>query len=230
MRIGILGTGMLAEALGGRWVRAGNDIVVGGRTPGKARALAQRLDDAERGTTSGGTVHAATPREVVIGSDAVLLAVSWDGVADILRAAGAGDGAIAGTPLIDPTNAVEHGVGVLLTAPGSSGAAHIAALAPGAHVVKAFHLLPAEQWHEMDRPHTAITVALCGDDPGALQVVERLVRDAGATPAMMGPLTRARQLEEAAGFVIGLAFTGIDPQSAVPRLPADATRTPKATT
>ena len=60
------------------------------------------------------------------------------------------------------------------------------------------------------------TVAMCGDDPAALRTVGQLVRDVGGVPAVLGSLDRARQLEEVAGFVIGLAFAGADPRFAVP--------------
>ncbi|MEV5412894.1 NAD(P)-binding domain-containing protein [Thermopolyspora sp. NPDC052614] len=212
MRIGILGTGNLAAALGEGWARAGHEVVVGGRSPDRAQGLAERL---------GRGVRAASPREVVAGRDAVLLAVSWEGVEEMLRSAGADEGLLAGVPLIDPTNAVEHGVGVLLTGPGESFAGRIARLAPGAHVVKAFHLFPAGQWTGSGGGDgAAVTVAMCGDDPAALEVVGELVRDVGGVPAVLGGLDRARQVEEAAGFVIGLAFGGHDPNSAIPRVPS----------
>lgn len=201
MRIGILGTGTLAAALGTAWVRAGHDVTIGGRSPTKAQALAHRLG-----------ARAGTVRDAVAECAAVLLAVPWYAVADVLHSAGSLDG----TVLIDPTNAVEHGVGVLLTGPGGSGAQRIAALAPGAHVVKAFHLHPAGHWAS---PGDAVmTVAMCGDDPAALRIAGELVRAAGGVPAVLGSLSRARQLEEVAGFVIGLAFRGVDPNSAIPRL------------
>jgi hypothetical protein len=63
-----------------------------------------------------------------------------------------------------------------------------------------------------------VTVAICGDDPDALRVTSRLVRDVGAVPVVLGSLARARQLEEVAGFVIGLAFGGTDPSSAIPNV------------
>ncbi|WP_435592334.1 NADPH-dependent F420 reductase [Nocardia sp. bgisy118] len=215
MRIGILGTGTLAAALGGCWTRAGHHVTVAGRSQDKARTLAARL---------GGGARATTVREAVAGADAVLLAVAWDGVADILRSAESATGTLAGTTLIDPTNAVDHGVGVLSTPPGGSGAQRVAELAPGAHVVKAFHLFPAEQWGEL--PGHPVTVAICGDHPNALRVTETLVRDAGAEAAVLGGLDRARQLEEAAGFVIALAFKGFDPRAAVPHVPAGARAVP----
>lgn len=137
----------------------------------------------------------------------------------MLRAAGAARGSLAGTPLIDPTNAVDHGVGELLPADGRAAAEHIAGWAPGAHVVKGFHLFAADQWSPGREP---VTVALAGDDEGALRTVADLVRDAGGRPVVFGPLRRARQLEEVAGFVIGLVFAGVDPSSAVPRVPVSA--------
>jgi 8-hydroxy-5-deazaflavin:NADPH oxidoreductase len=211
MRIGILGTGMLAAALGAGWVRAGHEVAIGGRSHEKAHTLADRL---------GGRTHAVAPADAVKERDAVLLAVRWEGVEDVLGSAGAPIGSLSGTPLLDPSNAVEHGVGVLVHAD-SSAAHRIAELARGAHVVKAFHLFPAETW---TRPRAVgeapVTVAMCGDDPRALRITSELVRDVGGQPALLGPLSRVRQLEEVAGFVIGLAFGGVDPNSAIPRVPA----------
>ncbi|OLF16180.1 NADPH-dependent F420 reductase [Actinophytocola xanthii] len=210
MRIGILGTGTLAAGLGTVWTRAGHEVLVGGRSAERAAAAAARM---------GGPARAVTPAEAVDGRDAVLVAVTWPAARDILHTAGADTGSLAGVPLVDPTNAVEHGVGELLTADGLSAAEHLAGWAPGAHVVKAFHLFPATRWGEDGEP---VTVPLAGDDENALRVTAELVRDAGARPAVLGPLRRARQLEEVAGFVIGLAFSGVDPNAAIPRLPTPA--------
>ncbi|MFS8200962.1 NADPH-dependent F420 reductase [Streptomyces sp. CWNU-52B] len=210
MRIGILGTGTLAAALGAGWVRAGHEVAVGGRSRAGAVRLAGRLG---RGAVG------LAPREAAAGRDAVLLAVAWDGVEDMLRLAGEGDGVLDGTPLIDPTNAVAHGVGALLIDDGASMARRIAGLAPGARVVKAFHLFPAGQWTRPPGDEgSRVTVAMCGDDAAALGTVGELVRDVGAVPATVGTLDRVRQLEEVAGFVIGLAFAGVDPGAAVPHV------------
>lgn len=203
MRITILGTGMMAEALGGRWVRAGHTVTVAGRAPGRAAQLAARLGAGARALG-----------DAVAGAEAVLLAVPFDAVTDALTAAGAAAGAMAGVPLLDPTNALEHATGVLTLPPAASAAQLIAAHAPGAHVVKAFHLFPAGQW--TDPSCSTVTVPLCGDHPDALATAATLVRDLGAIPAVFGGLERARQLEEAAGFAIRLAFAGVDPRTAVP--------------
>lgn len=201
MDIGIIGTGTLATALGSAWSGAGHDLRVAGRDRGKADVLADRL---------GG--RAVPLPEVGDGADAVLLAVLWSGVEDAVRAAAP---SLVGVPLVDPTNPVEHGVGVLLSE--TSVAEQVAGWAPGSHVVKGLHLFASDQWAE---PGAApVTVALAGDDRDALAVVSSLVRDLGAEPAVLGGLARARQLEEVAGFVIGLAFSGHDPRAAVPHVP-----------
>jgi predicted dinucleotide-binding enzyme len=210
VKIGILGTGTLATALGTVWAKAGHEVVIAGRSPAKAAALAEQI---------GGGVRSVSPLEAVRGSEAVLLAVSWSGVEEMLTSAGAKEGSFEGITLIDPSNAVQHGVGVLLTEPGRSAAEQIAVLAPGAHVVKAFHLFAAGQWLTTGDDDAPVTVVICGDDPAALEMVSALVLDVGARPAVLGSLQRARQLEEVAGFVIGLAFTGTDPRSAIPHVP-----------
>ena len=195
MRIGILGTGTLARGLAQAWTE--HDLVIAGRTAQKAKALAAEV-----------CARAADPPDAARDVDAVLLAVTWDGVDDMLRLAAPPPG----TTLVDPVNAVEHGVGVLLAR--TSAAEHIAAAAPGTHVVKAFHLFPAAQWTS----GSSVTVPICGDDEQSLAKVGELVEATGSRPVVVGGLARARQLEEVAGFVIGLAFGGVDPQSAVPRV------------
>ena len=202
MQIGIIGTGNMARALGGGWVTAGHQVRIAGRDAGRTAAAAQAIG-----------ASATAPDVLADGCDAVLLAVLWTGVQDALAMVGPG---LAGLPLIDPTNAVEHGVGEVLVE--TSAAEQIAAWAPGGHVVKAFNLYPANQW-PADPAAPRATVPLAGDDPGALDTVATLVRDVGGVPVVFGGLARARQLEEAAGFVIGLAFAGTDPRSAVPHVP-----------
>ncbi|WP_210743522.1 NADPH-dependent F420 reductase [Nocardia cerradoensis] len=240
IRITILGTGTLAEALGRRWAHAGHEITVSGRSVEKAQQLAQRLGAGARAVPLAEIAavpadghfapdaEAATDTATAAGdtgtADAVLLAVAYTGVEEILRAVGAPGGALSGLTVIDATNAIDHGVGVLRVPPGTSHAQRVGELAPGAQVVKAFHLFPSEQWAAAESADTGTThlppsVTICGDDPAALRTTEQLVRDVGAVPVVLGGLDRARQLEEAAGFVISLAFSGVDPSRAVPAMP-----------
>jgi predicted dinucleotide-binding enzyme len=61
-------------------------------------------------------------------------------------------------------------------------------------------------------------VAICGDDPDALVTVAGLVEDLGGVAAAVGDLSAARQLEEAAGFVVRVVGLGRNPRSAVPHV------------
>lgn len=207
MRIGILGTGTMASALAEAWSRSGHHILVGGRSTGKAQAVAERLGDA---------VEAAAPLKVVEASDAVFMAVAWEGIDDVLALAGAGEGSFAGKTVVDCTNAVDYASGMLKPKVGSA-AEHIAELAVGAHVVKALHLFAGTSWLSPavdGQPKR--TVAMCGDDSAALGIASELIRDLGAVPAVIGGLDHARQLEDVAGFVIRLVAVGCNPITAVP--------------
>jgi predicted dinucleotide-binding enzyme len=178
-------------------------VVVGGRSRRKAEGLADRLGPRARG---------GSLPDAIVGVDAVLLAITWTGVDDVLQMIGASQGSLAGTTVIDPTNPVEHGVGEHLL-PGGSVTQVISSSAPGAVVVKAFNLHPAQTW---TAPAVGVTVPYATDGEDAGPVVTELIRGLGATAHQFGGLDRARQLEELAGAVIALAAAGIDPRSVVP--------------
>ncbi|MFE1318394.1 NADPH-dependent F420 reductase [Kitasatospora phosalacinea] len=207
MRIGILGTGTMASALAEAWAGRGHRVLVGGRSAERARAIAERL---------GGAVRAVDPAEVAEEGDAVVVAVAWEGLGEVLALAGAGAGSLAGKAVLDCTNAVDYADGLLKPSTGSA-VQRVAELAPGSHVVKALHLFAGAGWLQpapADQP--VRTVAMCGDDPAALDTAAALVRDLGGVPAVIGGLEHARQLEDVAGFVMRLVATGHDPATAVP--------------
>jgi 8-hydroxy-5-deazaflavin:NADPH oxidoreductase len=189
MQIGILGAGNMADALGAHWVRAGHEVTVSSRTAGRARALAGRI-----GARAGTWAQAAQ-------ADVVLLAISAEGVPDVL---GAVD--LRGKVLIDCTNAVVQGEWTLAT---PEMAMEVARLS-GARVVKAFNLCPDETWRA-----GSVAVPVCGDDPAAVEAVKRLVVAAGCRPVEAGGLERAALLEATAVFVIGMAMGGTDPRLAL---------------
>ncbi|USQ83770.1 NAD(P)-binding domain-containing protein [Streptomyces phaeoluteigriseus] len=192
MRIGILGSGQMADALGTQWRRAGHEVRTGGR--------------------SGGLREAAE-----FGTDAVLLALPYAAVAEVVGGLGE---ALRARALIDCTNPVGAGFR-LLTAGGPAGAERIAAAAPDAHVVKAFNLCHVDVWRLTPpvfdgRP---LAVPLCGDDPAALDVVRQLVRDLGCEPLNAGGLDRAGLVEATAALLIGLwVGEGADAQAIAPPL------------
>ncbi|SEB34023.1 hypothetical protein SAMN04489727_0896 [Amycolatopsis tolypomycina] len=185
MRIGIFGTGGMADALGTQWAR--HDLMVSGRSD--PAPLAERL-----GAATG------TWRETAAFADVLLLAVPAVAIGEVLAEAGP----LAGKVLVDCTND-----------PGLTGAPVASRIATDAHVVKAFNLAHVDVWRMTPpafdgRP---LSVPLCGDDPAALEAVSTLVRDIGAKPVHAGGLDRAALLEATAAFAIGLWFAGEDAQA-----------------
>src|SRR4029079_3810133 len=80
MRIGILGSGLMGGKLGTILARAGHEVVFSyARSERKLKALAR---DAT------GQARAGTPREAAREADAVLLAVLWSRVDDVLKQTG----------------------------------------------------------------------------------------------------------------------------------------------
>ena len=80
MRVGILGSGLMGGKLGTIFARAGHEVVFSyARSARKLKMLAR---DAK------GKARAGTPREAVQEADAVLLAVHWSRIKDVLNQTG----------------------------------------------------------------------------------------------------------------------------------------------
>ncbi|GAA2028413.1 NADPH-dependent F420 reductase [Catenulispora yoronensis] len=203
--IGILGTGGFAVAMGRAWAAVGHAIVVTGRDPGRAGDAAQKIGPAARAVDVGDFARSV---------DVVVIAVAWEGLETAIGLVGGPRGALAGRTVLDCT------VPVLRTGPhkmeSGSAAEMVARLAAGAHVVKALHLFAGASWPYTGAPQAAPVVAVCGDEPSALETAAQLVADLGAHTAVVGGLDSARQAEETAGFVLRVVGAGRNPRFAVP--------------
>jgi predicted dinucleotide-binding enzyme len=78
----------------------------------------------------------------------------------------------------------------------ASGAEEVAALAPGARVVKAFNTLGAETLLAPQFGPLNASTFVCGDDAAAKQVVMRLAANIGLDPVDAGPLANAGLTEQ----------------------------------
>ncbi|MEQ4719236.1 NAD(P)-binding domain-containing protein [Nonomuraea sp. B19D2] len=206
MRIGILGAGGMADALGTQWARAGHEVMISGRdVPVSAARAAGMTAQAQ-----GAVVRAGSWAEAAEFGEVVMVAVRQAGLAAVLRSAGT---ALRGKPVIDVANAEGPG--------GYDPARPIAPMIrelTGGHVVKAFNLCHVDVWR-MTPPvfdGRPLAVPLCGDDPAALAAVRTLVADLGCTPVDGGGFERAPLLEATATFMIGLWFGGADAQAVLP--------------
>jgi predicted dinucleotide-binding enzyme len=199
MRVGILGSGLMGGKLGTIFARAGHEVVFSYvRSEQNLKVLAR---DAK------GKARAGTPREAAQGADAVLLAVHWSRIKDVLNQTGDLSGKVIVTcslPMNDDNTE-------LVVAHTSSGAEELAKMIPKARVVAAFNTVPSEVLfgvYESKRKASRPSLVYCGDDESGKGVAAELIRDVGFDPVDAGPLPIARYTEPFALLVAQLAYEG----------------------
>jgi 8-hydroxy-5-deazaflavin:NADPH oxidoreductase len=153
--------------------------------------LAQLWREAGHDVHAGGRDSVA---EVAAHGEVVLLAVPADAVDTVLHAAGSLDGKV----LIDATND--------LAGQWPSLAAHVAELAPGAKVVKAFNAFFASLFETAAQLTPPANLVFCGDDEDAKRTVAGLIRDIGLEPVDVGGLDQAGNVEAFARMNVNLGF------------------------
>ena len=200
MRIGILGSGLMGGKLGTIFARAGHDVVFSyARTKGKLERLAR---------DAGGRARAGSPAEAAKDADALLLAVHWSRVDDVVKKAGDLSGKVIVSCSM-PMNANDTGLVIAQT---SSGAEALAKKVRKAKVVSAFGTVPSEVLFDVfkrkRRTRRRASLLYCGDDKKAKKVAARLIRDVGFEPVDAGPLRIARYLEPFTLAIAQLAYEG----------------------
>ncbi|MEI4488886.1 NAD(P)-binding domain-containing protein [Frigidibacter sp. MR17.14] len=196
MRIAVLGSGRMGGTLGGLWADLGHEVTFAySRSPAR---LARRA--AAHGA------RAASVAEAVAGADAVLLAVHWSRIDDVLAQAGTLDGKLVlncCVPLDDRDETL-----VLGTV--TSGAETLARLRPGARWVSCFNTTPSEVlpvvFATRDRTGSRPQVLTCADDSKAEALAQPLVRELGFEPVSAGSLRAARFIEPFAMVTAILAY------------------------
>ena len=199
MRVGILGSGLMGAKLGTIWARAGHEVVFSyARTEQKLQKLAR---DAK------GKARAGTPREAAQQADALLLAVHWSRVEDVLQQAGDLSGKVIVTCSL-PMNADDTDLVIAHT---SSGAEELAKKIRKARVVSAFGTVPSEVLFgvfEARRKANKPSLVYCGDDASGKKIAAQLIRDVGFDPVDAGPLRIARYTEPFTLLIARLAYEG----------------------
>jgi 8-hydroxy-5-deazaflavin:NADPH oxidoreductase len=197
MRIGILGSGLMGAKLGTIFARAGHDVVFSyARSESKLKRLAREAQ---------GNARAGTPVDAARDADALLLAVHWSRVDDVLKQAGD----VSGKVIVTCSLPMSLNDGGLVIAHTSSGAEALAKKVPRARVVSAFGTVPSEvlfDVFEARRKTRRPSLVYCGDDQGAKDLTATLIRDSGFDPVDAGPLRIARYLEPFTLLVGQLAY------------------------
>jgi predicted dinucleotide-binding enzyme len=185
LRIGIIGSGQIGGAVGKRWAEAGHQILFSSRNPEELAPLV-----AEAGTNT----RAGTVAEAVAFGDVILIAVPYGALPQVGADHAAG---MRGKIVIDCANpradrdgpmaddAIARGTGVAS-----------AEYFPGTRLVRAFNAVSFTMVeNEHHRAGERIGIPVAGDDAEAVAITERLVRDAGFDPVLVGPLDSARRFD-----------------------------------
>jgi 8-hydroxy-5-deazaflavin:NADPH oxidoreductase len=191
MRIGVLGTGMAGEAIAGKLVDVGHEVMMGSRQAGNDKAVKWAAEAGEA-ASEGSFADAAAFGELVVNATAG--GHSLEAIAD------AGAENLAGKVLIDIANALDFSgdVPMLSVANTDSLGEQIQRAVPEARVVKALNTVNASVMVTPDILGEATNIFVCGnDDQAKAQVIELLETFGWLSGDIMdlGDITAARGTE-----------------------------------
>ncbi|MEM1235944.1 MAG: NAD(P)-binding domain-containing protein [Pseudomonadota bacterium] len=190
MKIAVMGTGMVGQALATKLAALGHDVMMGARESGNEKA-------ATWAEANGG--HAGSFAEAAAFGEIAVFATL--GSATLEAAAAAGAENLAGKLVIDVTNPLDMSKGFPpsllsdLSNDTSLGEAMQAAL-PEARVVKTLNTMNCELMVDPTRVPGDHDVFLCGNDAGAKADTVALLKSFGwAAPIDLGGIDASRGLE-----------------------------------
>jgi len=188
MKIGVIGSGVVAQVLGAGFLKHGHEVAMGTRDPAKLKEWSAKNAAAQ----------VKSMKDAAAFGEVVVLAVAGEAALDALKQAG--EAAIAGKPVIDACNPIGGGPpvnGVLsfFTTLKDSLMERLQKAYPKAHFVKAFNSVGNAQ---MINPHFAggrPTMFICGNDANAKRVVRQILDQFGWETEDMGAVEAARAIE-----------------------------------
>ena len=196
MEIGTIGAGAFAQAFAKRALKVGHKVKLSNsRGPENLRQVVNQL----------GPGAMAATKEEAAACEMVLLAVPWDNVPETLASLPKWKNQI----LIDGTNPFHGQAGNFTPANvgNLSTSQFVAALAPGARVVKALNNMIVPSLEADPVLNGARRVAfISADDAGAKQRVETLLRTFGYAVVDLGNLRDGGLIQQAGGPLAGRDF------------------------
>jgi predicted dinucleotide-binding enzyme len=185
LKIGIIGAGHIGGALAKLWAQAGHELLISSRHPDELQDLAHSL---------GPKVKVGTPREAAVFGDVVLISIPYGAMPQLGRDL---ESELAGKIVLDTGNPYPSRDGDMAVEARRKGTGVASAeMFPGVRLVRAFNAINSgDLAGEAHRKGEKVAIPLAGDDAEALGVAQRLVRDAGFDPVVVGPLSRAREFD-----------------------------------
>ena len=188
MKIGIIGSGDVAQALGEGFLACGYDTMLGTRDESKLAEWQSKNPKGQVGDAS----------ETAGFADLVVLAVKGSASAQALRSAG--DNNLTGKVVIDATNPTtdappDHGVLKFFTGPNESLMEGLQKDFPNTHFVKAFNTVGYRLFFRPQFDEGKPTMFICGNDESAKSTVTKILDQFGWETADMGTVEAARAIE-----------------------------------
>ncbi len=200
MRIGILGSGNVGQALAKGFLAEGHEVLLATREP-----ESEKGDQLRRDIPNAAICKFAA---AAAGAELAVLCTPWDAAADALKLAGPHH--LNYKTVIDTNNAIKpHKKGVTQVLDGMSSASEFVQFwLPKSNVVKCWNTTGAENFYK-PQFGSMPTMFLCGDSNKSKKQVGELVSTFGWEPMDCGDLTAARQLEAmAAVWISNVMVTG----------------------
>lgn len=187
LKIGTIGAGREGGALGTVFAKAGHPVMFSSRHPEQLKDLV---------ASAGPNAKAGTVKEAVDFADVVLLVVPYSAIEEIGKEYGP---ALAKKQLVmDVSNPIPQRDGEeLVKSVNDQGGAGIvtAKWLPGAKIVRAFNAIGGGQLAGLaHREGTPVGVPIAGDDKNALAIAERLIKQIGFEPVVVGGLAMGKYL------------------------------------
>ena len=188
MKIGVLGSGVVAQTLAAGFHKHGHTVTVGSRSPAKLDEWAAKNPGIKTANFAG----AAEFGELIV------LAVKGKVAVDALRLAGAKN--LAGKTVIDACNPIEdappdHGVLRFFTGPNESLMEQLQREFSNSHFVKGFNSVGAGRMIDPKFASGKPTMFICGNDEAAKKTVAKINEEFGWETADMGSAEAARAIE-----------------------------------
>ncbi|MCK6551785.1 NAD(P)-binding domain-containing protein [Myxococcota bacterium] len=189
MKIGVMGTGDVGQALGKAFVTLGHEVLMGSRTAGNEKAAAWAK-------LMGPKACSGTFAEAARFGELIVLATLGAANEDAIRAAGieSFDGKI----VIDTTNPLDFSKGMpptLFAAGDDSGGERVQRLLPNARVVKAFNSVGHAHMFRPDFAGGPPDMFIGGNDKDAKVKVGALLGEFGWGVIDLGGIETSRYLE-----------------------------------
>lgn len=187
LKIATIGAGREGGALGTLFAKQGHPVMFSSRHPDELKDLV---------AAAGPTAQAGTIEQAVKFGDVVLLVVPYTAVEGIGRDYGK---ALAAKPLvIDVSNPIARRDGdAIVSRVAEQGGAGLATakLLPGAHLVRAFNAINFRKLPEdAHRAGDPVGVPIAGDDPAAIALATKLIKETGFEPVLVGGLAMGKYL------------------------------------